>query len=81
VAARLSRSRGLAAAVAVGAIDLILSLTSYLLRPAGWWAWWLNAMYLALIMVAAVAGGCFALRRRGEAAADDDDGALDPTPS
>ncbi len=67
VAARLSRSRGLAAAVAVGAIGLILGITSLVFRPSEWWVWWLSALYLLLGMSAAVIGGWLALRGRSDA--------------
>jgi hypothetical protein len=71
VAARLSRSRGFAAAVAVGAVGLLPPLISILLGAKGWWPWPMSAAYLVLFVPAAAAGAWFALRGRSESVEDD----------
>lgn len=75
VAARLSRSRGMAAAVAVGAVNLLPVLISVVFGTSGWWPWWMSAAYLLLFVPAAALGGWLAIRGRSESVEDD---AVDP---
>jgi len=79
VASRLSRTRGLAAAVAVGVVNLLLVVISLALTGWGGWAWWMTVTYLVLFVPSAAVGGQLGLRRRVESDEDDaqDAGSVD----
>jgi hypothetical protein len=82
VATRVSRSRAVSAAVAVGVIDMVLSLVSWALKPAAWnGSLWLSILYIAAMVPAAWAGGLLALRRHPIAPESDDESEASREPS
>jgi protein-S-isoprenylcysteine O-methyltransferase Ste14 len=70
----------MAAAVAVGAVNLLPVFISIVSTASVSWPWWMSAAYLVLFVPAAAIGGWLAIRGRSESVDDDaaDSADLDP---